>query len=126
MIEISSHTDIGDAKQTNQDCILAKSDNINGHLVGLFIVADGCGGMSFGEEISNLIVTHFSRVWNHELKELLQNKVIKENEVDELLENAIKDINDGALNFSSQVESRVGSTLSLLLTIDKRYYIKNM
>lgn len=126
MIEVSSHTDIGDVKQTNQDCIFAKSDIINGHLVGLFIVADGCGGLSYGEEISNLVVTHFSRVWNHELKGLLQNRKIKKNDVDELLENAIRDINGGALAFSRQVESKVGSTVSLLLTIDNQYYIKNV
>ena len=126
MIEVSSHTDIGDVKQTNQDCIFTKSDIINGHLVGLFIVADGCGGLSYGEEISNLVVTHFSRVWNHELKVLLANRKIKQNDIEELLENAIRDINGGALAFSRQVESKVGSTVSLLLTIDNQYYIKNI
>jgi len=46
--------------------------------------------------------------------------------VDELLEKAIRDINAGALTFSHQVESKVGSTVSLLLTIDNRFYIKNV
>jgi len=125
-IEISSHTDIGDVKQTNQDCIFSKSDIMNNHSVGLFIVADGCGGLSYGEEISKLVVTHFSRVWNHELKTLLQHHIIKAHDVDELLEKAIRDINAGALAFSHQVDSKVGSTVSLLLTIDNRFYIKNV
>ena len=125
-IEISSHTDIGDVKQTNQDCIFSKSDIIGNHSVGLFIVADGCGGLSYGEEISNLVITHFSRVWNHELKALLQHHIIKAHDVDELLEKAIRDINAGALAFSHQVDSKVGSTVSLLLTIDNRFYIKNV
>jgi len=125
-IEISSHTDIGDVKQTNQDCIFSKSDIIGNHSVGLFIVADGCGGLSYGEEISNLVVTHFSRVWNHELKSLLQHHIVKAHDVDELLEKAIRDINAGALTFSHQVDSKVGSTVSLLLTIDNRFYIKNV
>lgn len=125
-IKISSHTDIGDVKKTNQDCIFSKNDVINGHSVGLFIVADGCGGLAYGEEISNLVVTHFSRVLNHELKELLQHNIINANAVDELLEKAIRDINDGALAFSHQVDSKVGSTVSLLLTIDNRFYIKNV
>lgn len=125
-IETSSHTDIGDVKQTNQDCIFSKSDVIGNHSVGLFIVADGCGGLAYGEEISNLVVTHFSRVWNHELKALLQHHIIKAHDVDELLEKAIRDINAGALAFSHQVDSKVGSTVSLLLTIDNRFYIKNV
>ena len=32
-IETSSHTDIGDVKQTNQDCIFSKSDVIGNHSV---------------------------------------------------------------------------------------------
>jgi len=42
------------------------------------------------------------------------------------LEKAIRDINAGALAFSHQVDSKVGSTVSLLLTIDNRFYIKNV
>ncbi len=125
-IEISSHTDIGDVKQTNQDCVFSKSGVIGNHSVGLFIVADGCGGLAFGEEISNLVVTHFSRVWNHELKALLQHHIIKAHDIDELLEKAIRDINAGALTFSHQVDSKVGSTVSLLLTVDNKFYIKNV
>ncbi len=125
-IEISAHTDVGDIKQTNQDCILSRSDEIGGREVGLFIVADGCGGMAHGEEISNLVVTHFSRLWNNELKTLLEKPVILPDEVDALLENAIRDINAGALTFSQQVDSKCGSTLSLLLVIGNRYFIKNV
>ena len=125
-ISVSSHTDIGDVKLTNQDCILTKTGIINNHNVGLFIVADDCGGLSFGEEISNLIVIHFSRIWDNELKSLLQSPVIRNEDIDSLLEKAIKDINEGALAFSHQVESKVGSTLSLLLTIDDKFYIKNV
>lgn len=125
-IKISSYTDIGDVKTTNQDCILSKNATINNHNVGLFIVADGCGGLAYGEEISNLVVTHFSRVWNNELKSILLNKKIRHKTIDDLLEKAIKEINDAAKNFGGQVGSKVGSTISLLLTIDKNYYIKNV
>lgn len=125
-VKISSFTDIGDVKQTNQDCIFTRSDCINNHYVSLFIVADGCGGLAYGEEISNLIVTYFTRVWMKELNELLKQKDVNPNDANELLEKAIKEINAGALTFSNQVNSKVGSTLSLLLTIDRRYYIKNV
>ena len=125
-VKISSHTDIGDKKETNQDSIFSKYDVVNGHNVGMYIVADGCGGLSYGDEISNLVVTYFSRVWSNELKDLLKNKRIASKQIDDILEKAIKDINVTAKNFGEQVGSKVGSTLSLLLTIDNNYYIKNV
>ncbi len=125
-IKVSSHTDIGDKKQTNQDSILVKTGIIENKAVGLYIVADGCGGLAFGEEISNLIVTHFSRIWKNELHTVLAKKKYKDKEIDELLEKAISEINASAKNFGNQIESSVGSTLSLLLTIEKKYYIKNI
>lgn len=125
-IQLSSHTDIGDKKQTNQDSILVKTGVIENKTVGLYIVADGCGGLAFGEEISNLVVTHFSRIWKKELAEVLTRKRYEDKDIDNVLENAIADINASAKNFGIQVESKVGSTLSLLLTIDKKYYIKNV
>ncbi len=125
-IRVSSHTDIGDKKETNQDSILTKCDVINGHHVGMFIVADGCGGLSYGDQISHLIISYFSRVWSNELKEILKDKRISSQKVNDILEKAICDINIGAKSFGEQVGSKVGSTLSLLLTIDNRYYIKNV
>lgn len=125
-IQISSHTDVGDKKQTNQDSILVKTGIIENKTVGLYIVADGCGGLAFGEEISNLVVTHFSRIWKKELAEVLSKKRYEDKDIDNVLEKAIADINASAKNFGTQVESKVGSTLSLLLTIDKKYYIKNV
>lgn len=125
-IQLSSHTDIGDKKQTNQDSILVKTGVIENKTVGLYIVADGCGGLAFGEEISNLVVTHFSRIWKKELAEVLTRKRYEDKDIDNVLENAIADINASAKNFGIQVESKVGSTLSLLLTIDEKYYIKNV
>lgn len=125
-IQVSSHTDIGDKKQTNQDSILIKNGVVESKTVGLYIVADGCGGLAFGEEISNLVVTHFSRLWKRELAEVLKKKKCEDKEIDNVLEKAIADINASAKSFGAQVESRVGSTLSLLLTVDKKYYIKNV
>lgn len=125
-IQVSSHTDIGDKKQTNQDSILVKNGVVENKTVGLYIVADGCGGLAFGEEISNLVVTHFSRLWKRELAEVLKKKKCEDKEIDNVLEKAIADINASAKSFGNQVESRVGSTLSLLLTVDKKYYIKNV
>ena len=123
---VSSHTDIGDRKQSNQDSILCKTDIINGHNVCMFVVADGCGGLKYGEEVSKLITVHFSCFWDNELKYLLQAKRVDMNEVDLCLNDALNNVNRRAVRFSEQVSSRVGSTLTMLVSIDNKYIIKNI
>lgn len=125
-VYISSHTDIGDRKKTNQDSIFSKSDVINNHNVCMFIVADGCGGLQFGEEVSNLIVTYFSRFWNDELKNLVSVKKVNMCEIDTCLNRALENVNQKALNFSKQVKVRVGSTLTMLVSVDNKYIVKNV
>ncbi len=125
-VSISADSDVGDIKKSNQDSVFAKCGVMGRHLMGLFIVADGCGGMAYGDEISNLIVTYFSRVWQKELCTLAEKKKVKGSDAEDLLKKAIEEINVSAVNFGAQVGSKVGSTLSLLLTIDGRYYIKNV
>jgi protein phosphatase len=125
-IAVGAYTDVGDTRQINQDGILYKTAVICGRPVGLFVVADGCGGLSFGDEISKLAVTHFSRFWDTELVAALEEDVISAQRIDDLLEKEIFDINEAALEFGRQVGKQVGTTLSLLLTVGERYYIKNV
>ena len=125
-VNVSSHTDIGDIKQTNQDSVLHLEGVVNRHNVGLFIVADGCGGLEYGEEISNLIITYFSRVWNDEIKKLIPMKKVDMKNIDSFLNKALHHINDKAIEFSNMVSGKVGSTVTLLFTVDDRYIIKNV
>ena len=125
-IEVGVHSDIGDIREINQDCILNKTTIVNGQSIGLFIVADGCGGVSYGEEISKLITTTFERLWDLELSALLRSEVVSDTNVNSFLEQTIFDINKNALIFSKRIGKRVGSTLSLLFIVGMKYYIKNL
>lgn len=125
-IDVGAFSDVGDVKETNQDSILHKAGIVNNRCVSLLIVADGMGGLSFGEEISRLIVTHFNRLWSTDIKELFCKRSINDKDVDNILEKAIIEINSSVISFGKLVNKRVGSTISLLLTIDSRYYIKNV
>lgn len=121
------HTDVGDLRKKNQDSIFAQVEKIDGQDVGLFIVADGCGGLSSGDQVSRLATSHFSLFWHERIHSVLGLKIAEERlAVNDLLENSIRDINQMALNFGNQMGSKVGSTLSLLLSIDNRYYVKNL
>lgn len=123
---ISSHTDTGDKKEINQDSVFVKTATINQHDVSLMIVADGCGGLEFGEQISNLIVTHFSRLWSETPEVFAPSKKINIDSLSNFLDQSLKEINTKALAFGNETGSRVGSTVSLLLTVDCHFIVKNV
>lgn len=128
MFDISSgsYSDTGDVRQINQDSVLCRTGVFGKRSVGLFIVADGCGGLSFGEEISKLAASYFDQLWNIGLKGLICNKKSTDDDIIEYLEKAISEINKSAMEFSQQVNEQVGTTLSVLLVIENKYYIKNI
>lgn len=118
--------DIGDIKPTNQDSVLYRVEKINKYEVGLFVIADGMGGLAYGEEISNLVVTYLNRWWDEKLYPSVNYRDFQPDQVNQMLEAAVVEINVQAVNFSKQVDKKAGSTLSLLLVIGKRYFIKNV
>lgn len=123
---VSAYSDRGDRRRDNQDSIFSRQGTICGHMAGLYIVADGCGGLSNGAEVSGLITGSFSRVWNELMPELLNEKRIRAEDVFLMLEEQLDEINRKAVEFSRSVNKRCGSTVSLLLLIDRRYYIANI
>ena len=125
-IQTCAYSDAGDVKTVNQDSVLERSGIINGKAVSLCIVADGCGGMEYGEEISRLIVTFYARFWEQDLPQALKDENALDERLERLLEMTIREINDEAVSFGAQVGAKVGSTLSLLLTVNHRYFIKNV
>ena len=124
-ISVGYYTDEGDVKKENQDSVFVKKKYTDNGQIGLFIVADGCGGMKFGDKISRLTVSHFSKMWNEESENLAEPGT-DDCLINDMLERTIKKINSEAVHFSEQVNSNVGSTLSLILVADGKYYIKNI
>ncbi len=122
----SVYSGTGDVRKENQDSFLCKTGKIGRHTAGLFIVADGCGGLADGAQISKLITASFNNFWDTELAALLQNRRINKDEVNTILERRLENINREALAFGNQMGAKVGSTISLMLVIDTVYYIKNI
>lgn len=119
-------SETGDRRQSNQDSILYIHGNVDGHTAGLFLVADGIGGLSYGAEISNFIVSEFRRWWEIDLPQIIKDGLFGNTDVSELLEQEIWDIHQGARKFGIQTKKKAGSTLSLLFLLDDRYFIKNL
>lgn len=119
-------TDRGDVRTENQDSILLLTGNMRGRAAALFAVADGMGGLSHGALVSRYITTQFERWWQEDFLQLLENKMDCEENIRELLEQEIWDINQAVLDFKNRLQCRSGSTLSLLLLYNNRYYIENI
>lgn len=119
-------SDQGDVRTENQDRILALTGMVEGKETGLFVVADGMGGLSYGSAVSAYIIESFSRWWEEDFPEMAQAGKCKKEEIKELLEQEIWDVNQEVFAFCKRENCRSGSTLSVLFIYDGHYYIVNM
>ena len=119
-------SDQGDVRTENQDRILALTGMVAGKETGLFVVADGMGGLSYGSAVSAYIIESFSRWWEEDFPEMAQAGKCKKEEIKELLEQEIWDVNQEVFAFCKRENCRSGSTLSVLFIYDGHYYIVNM
>lgn len=119
----ASWTDRGDVRAENQDSILCLTGEIAGNPAGLFVVADGMGGLSYGTQISSFITEQFESWWELDFPQMLLAGRNSEEDLRELLEQEIWDINQAVLRFREEQKCRSGSTLSVLLLYRENYYI---
>ena len=120
-IDFGSLCEIGDRKPTNQDNVFVAADMIDNKRVGLFVVADGVGGLKCGEDISMLIVGYFKR-WFEMLKE---RNSVPENVLAEI-NSCVVTINKAAYDFAVSKGEKMGSTIALLMTVEDKYYLCNV
>lgn len=116
----------GDWRAENQDSILCRTGKIGKTETGLFLVADGMGGLSWGAQVSSYITERFLSWWQEDFPEMVHAGRISREDIRELLEQEIWDINQEMLRFREKARCRCGSTLSLLLLFNGDYYIENM
>ena len=64
---VTSDTDIGILKTTNQDSVLIKHGVIDDEEVLLAVICDGMGGLSKGELASATVVREFAQWFDREL-----------------------------------------------------------
>lgn len=123
---VSVYSGNGDIRTENQDSVLCRSGRIGTHTAGLFLVADGCGGMENGAQISGLIAEGFDRLWNGKLSRLLSERRVTAEQINQILDDELERMNAQAIKLCTDAGSKGGSTVSLLLIVDTKYYIKNI
>lgn len=124
---VSTWCDRGDHRTENQDRLMAKNSEVSGRRLGLFLVADGCGGLDCGELISQLLIDSFQLIWEQALPSFLTQKPHPRPE--EILEQLCawtQRINEEAFRFAEQNQIKAGSTLTLMLIWANRYYMLNL
>lgn len=119
-------TDRGDSRPENQDSILCLTGMQGDSPAALFIVADGMGGLDQGAQASRWITERFAKWWEEDFPAMIQAGRTSEEDIRELLEQEIWDINQEILEYRRKEQCRCGSTLSLLLIYEDRYFVENL
>lgn len=122
ILDASSHSDSGDKRLLNEDRVLIKKYAISNEEWGMFLVADGLGS-SHNKVASQIIVDQLSHWWDNDLATILSFPFEPELVLTRLDEK-IAEINSKI--FAIDSKKRIGSTLSLLLTMGDRYIIRHV
>lgn len=120
--QVAYHTDIGIKKKTNQDGLLLKTAKTPDGEIGLFIICDGMGGLSHGELASATVIRGVSDWFDNDLPELLETG-IDEKDIPGKLEERIRELNQKILEYGEASNIKLGTTITALLILHKRYYI---
>lgn len=125
-INVAATTHIGKRKKSNQDRILVRIGEQNDKEFGLFVIADGMGGLSHGEKAADLAVAEADRWWKSDLQTLLKNGQATSKNISTTLTELAKEI-----HYLIQEEGRIfgeamGTTLSALLLIHGTSYIVHL
>lgn len=115
-------TDIGNKRKVNQDSYIEIKEYINNKYVGLFCVADGMGGLSDGEYASNT-ATQMSIQWYRKNIDALTKKRINEKKLNKELKRLFYEINEKIYVYGKQKNIKLGTTYSLLLILNEKYYV---
>lgn len=115
--DIASITHVGNKRTVNQDRIFAQSEN-GGR--ALLAVADGMGGLAYGERASSLVVAGLKRFWDTHPVEL------ELKEISTLLDASIFEMHRRIYTLGEEIGAQTGSTLSLLYLQTDAYLIKQI
>lgn len=126
LFEIGAVCSTGLKKPVNQDRILAIVGEIKNEEFGIFAVADGVGGMDFGEYASEYVIYSIKKWWETRLKELIcqpVKRIIKQ--VDIELEELLQKLNRDIYQYGISCGQKGGTTLSLIFIYKNLYILKH-
>ncbi len=121
----TADTDVGIVKETNQDSVLIKHAQSRYGEVLMAVVCDGMGGLAKGELASATVVRAFSRWFDRELPQELENGDMQVIGAEWSL--LLRELNGKILEYSARekIES-MGTTFSGILFVGQQYVIAHV
>ncbi len=123
--KIATCTDKGIKKDTNQDSLLIKVAQTEYGKILLGAVCDGMGGLAKGELASATVIRMLSGWFEEEFPELLYRGLSRES-LQRSIEELIYRANDKISAYGRALHVGMGTTMVLLLIVDRVYYIVNV
>ena len=116
-----ANTDVGIAKETNQDSVLIKHASTDVGEVLMAIVCDGMGGLAKGELASATVIRAFNRWFDEELPFELENPDMQV--IGGKWSLLLKTLNTKILAYGQQQNTSLGTTFSGILLVRDKYVI---
>jgi serine/threonine protein phosphatase PrpC len=124
---VAAVSDIGGGKSTNQDNVLVKIGEDKTGDFGLFIIADGMGGLAYGAIASRIVVNKFGLWWETRFKKILKHQSVDILKVvNKELSYTLQEANGEVIKFGNLVGQRVGTTISILFMYKDSYILKHI
>lgn len=122
---ISANTDVGIAKNTNQDSLSVMVINTPQGRMAFSILCDGMGGLEMGEVASAAVINAFRR-WVYEELPILCNAPLQDVTIRTQWEKIILEQNQAIKAYGARQGVRMGTTVVVALLTQTRYYILNV
>lgn len=122
---IAAGTDIGNAKDTNQDSFIAKTISTKQGRMVFAVICDGMGGLAKGEVASATVVNAFSKWSETRLPQLCEYE-ITDAEIRNEWVGIVTDYAEKIKNYGKRSGISLGTTVTAILLTDSRYYIINV
>ena len=119
--QIGTITNLGKKRSTNQDNFLVRTDRYGGMPCALLLVADGMGGLTNGDMASGLVVEEMQKWWDAR-----QQAHTALEEISRSLDEVIYKIHREIYAYEQQMDTRTGTTLSLVFLQGSRYLVKHV
>lgn len=122
---ISACTDVGNVKTTNQDSVSVQLLEHDGRQLVFAALCDGMGGLQKGE-LASASVIHAFRGWcGRNLPVLLRNG-LTDGDIRREWTRIVTDCNEKIKAYGAQSGVRLGTTATVLLLTEERYYVANV
>lgn len=122
---VAGCTDVGTTKNTNQDSYSVRMANTNIGKIVLAVLCDGMGGLDKGELASATLVNAFNRWFAERLPHLISTN-ISDATITREWNNLLTDYNEKIKLYGKKAASKLGTTVTAMLIMERKYYIINV